>query len=189
VTDSVIKILEKDCRTHGRGRKAWWAKKLGVPPLTVSHWLHGRQNPNAQRTILIKEFFDANRNSNRRDKWKQILWDCYYQNVPIAPLILAAIVIEILSLPTIDSRTLALLSHLVERLPNTTETLLPTSDFVLDNRIGWLVETTGLQAAFEPNPFKKSQPLLAIPLSFQTRLGKKWHLIDCPLQPIKEQLL
>lgn len=192
----IINRLNKDCKTHGHGRKKWWAHALQVPPMTVSHWLHGRQQPNGKHSLQIQTICEDAKQKKSRTVWKNLLWDCYYSNQKIPEILLSAQIIEILSLPAIDSRTLALLSYYVER--NQLEFPLQESP-ELRNRLGWLIEVSGKATEFQPHPLRKVQPLsdtptrsLALKKKFealQTKLGKKWHVMDFPLNTTKESFV
>jgi hypothetical protein len=195
VNPDIIKLLNKDCKTHGHGRKKWWADALQVPPLTVSHWLHGRQRPNGKHSLQIQTICESAQKNNSRTVWKNLLWDCYYGNQKIPDNILSAQIIEVLSLPAIDSRTLALLSYYVER--NQLEFPLQESP-ELRNRLGWLLEVSGKETDIKPHAFRRPRPILVIAQSpalskhlqsFQTDLGKKWKILDCPLESTKSSFL
>lgn len=193
----VLRQIKSDCAHHGYGRKKWWADKFGVPPLTFSHWLAGRQKPNGKHALLMKEILDQNESNKRRKTWKENLWDCYYAGESIPSKILSGIILEILSMSCLDSRTLALLSHFVER-EKLTLTLEEPSSNRLKNRLGWLLEVSGQKAAFKPVrspreillPFSPGRPQLGKYLCrYQTAVGKKWRLYDCPLDQLKASLL
>jgi len=191
----IINRLSRDCNTHGYGRKKWWADTLKVPPLTVSHWLHGRQQPNGQHSLQIQKICEDAKQNNLRTVWKNLLWDCYYGKQKIPENVLSALIIEILSLPAIDSRTLALLSYYVEKYH--VEFPLPESPEIR-NRLGWLLEVSGKETDIKPHAFRRPRPILIIAQSpalskhlqsFQTDLGKKWKILDCPLESTKTSFL
>lgn len=192
----VVERLKKDCTTHGYGRKTWWARQLGVPPLTLSHWLAGRQKPNGRNSLKISEAFKHVQEESHKKAWKEYLWDAYYTGQPIPEKILPLIILEILSRSSLDSRTAALLSHFIERAhPD-----IPTPDTPeLRNRLGWLLEMTGLKPTFAPDRsaglqtllklFPRSRQLKKYLRRYQTRWGRKWYLYDCPLETLKASLL
>lgn len=193
---NIIDQLNEDCKTHGYGRKKWWADTLQVPPLTVSHWLHGRQRPNGIHSLKIQNIINDTKNKSSKIIWKNVLWDCYYSKQKIPDKVLSAQIIEILSLPAIDSRTLALLSYYIER--NQVEFPYQESP-ELRNRLGWLLEVSKKTATFEPHAFRRSQSILVIAQtnptlskhlqSFQTDIGKKWKVFDCPIDSTKSSFL
>lgn len=191
----VIEKLKKDCLRHGYGRKKWWADLLGVPPLTLSHWIAGRQNPNGKNSLQILTLLKQVEKDTQGEAWKESLWDAYYSGQPIPSKILSMIILEILSLSGVDSRTLALLSRLIERFhPEISAPDKPG----LKNRLGWLMEISGQKPHFAPYCAAGTQTLFKLfPQSgrlkkylrhYQTPLGKKWRLYDCPLQSIKDSL-
>lgn len=188
--------LEQDCQLHGLGRKKWWAHQLGIPPLTFSHWLAGRQQPNGEHTLHIKALLDQIEKDKALQGWKDLLWDSYYSHQIIPDKIFPMILFEVLSMSSLDSRTLALLSRYIEKgdplqFPST----FPKQ---LINRIGWLLEVSGLKAPFLPDKSLKIDYLLQHSEGpsglnqhirhFRTSTGKRWKLYDCPLDPLKDSL-
>ncbi len=191
----LLRQIKSDCAHYGYGRKKWWADQLGVPPLTFSHWLAGRQKPNGKHALLLEEMLYQGERDKRRKTWKEYLWDCYYSGESISSKILPAVILEILSLSYLDSRTLALLSHVVEREKLVLEE--PSSN-KLKNRVGWLLEISGQKAPFKPArssshfllPLSPKRPKLVKYLGrYQTAAGMKWRLQDCPLDKLKASLL
>ena len=193
--NSLIQKLKADCDSVGYGRKKWWADQLGIPPLTLSHWLGGRQRPNGQHVFIIKEFFDQKEDDKKFTVWKEFLWGSYYTGKSVPQEILPIILLEILSSSRLDSRTLALLSRYIER--ESPKFDVPESG-KLRNRLGWLLEISGQKALFSPDKSVRNSTLLKISdksrelkkylHQYQTPLGKKWHLADCPLDEIKKSL-
>ncbi len=191
----LLKKLQKDCLVHGYGRKKWWADQLGIPPLTLSHWLAGRQQPNGNHALMIQEVLQENEKKYDGVVWKNYLWDTYYLGEKVPAKILPLIILNVLSLPTIDTRTLALLSRFVEKYHPIFETPLSAQN---NNRLGWLIEISGQKAQFKPEQRRHNReilPLTSRSKAFrhylekqQTPLGKKWHLFDCPLDTTKASL-
>lgn len=196
MTAELLKDLNSDCLQHGYGRKKWWADQLQVPPLTISHWLSKRQKPNGKNTLLIQNLLKNIENQKQTSHWVEALWDCYYSKQEAPPKFMGLVILEILSTPLLDSRTLALLSWFVEKQKLIFD--VPQTD-VLRNRLGWLLEISGIKSNFLPHHFSKPQPLLAFAeqskalkkylLSLQTPTGKKWQVFDCSLSSIKDSLL
>lgn len=191
----ILKQLQKDCANHGYGRKKWWADQLGIPPLTLSHWLAGRQQPNGTHALRIRDILQESEKKQEGTAWKNYLWDSYYLGEAVPVKILPLIILTVLSLPVIDTRTLALLSRLVEKHHPVIDS--PTSS-TLRNRLGWLLEVSGQKAPFKPEQLFHDRELL--PLTSETRefrrylkkqrtpLGRKWHLLDCSLDTTKASL-
>lgn len=191
----LLEELKKDLTQHGYGRRKWWADRLGIPPLTLSHWLADRQRPNGKNALAIRNILGQLEDDERRAIWKEYLWESYYSGEKIPKRILPVLILEILSLSTLDSRSLSLLSRLVEkerpRFP------IP-SQGRLKNRLGWLLAVSGQAVPFAPDLSLPSQSLLPSSLQssqlekyfrrFQTGLGKKWRIYDCPLDSIKASL-
>ncbi len=193
--NSIIENLQKDCNFHGYGRKKWWANQLGIPPLTLSHWLAGRQKPNARHSMFIHEIFQQNEKEKELQIFKEYFWDCYYQGKPVPPKIFPAILLQILSSSLLDSRTLALLSRLVEKNQPTFE--IPESGKI-KNRLGWLLEISGQPTPFPVDRSINTQTLLHLSTKiphfkkysqqYQTQVGKKWRVYDVPLNTLKQSL-
>lgn len=191
----LLQRLRKDCIQHGYGRKKWWAERLGVPSLTLSHWLSGRQRPNGKHAIQIQKILDGFEGEKRLQAWQECLWDSYYSGQPIPKKILSFILLETLERPTIDSRTLALMSCLVEKQGPSFE--IPCFAKV-KNRLGWLLEVSGRKPPFTPDESNGVQCLLPIPgksgrlrkylKKYQTSIGRKWKILDCPLNKMKSSL-
>lgn len=187
-----LEQLKKDCSLHGYGRKKWWADQLKVPPLTLSHWLAGRQHPNGPHATKMKELLDQVGKTPLQERWKEYIWDCYYTNEHPSSKILPLIILEILSLPEIDTRTLALLSKIIEK--DKPQFDIPDSD-QLKNRLGWLLEASKFKVPFTPVVLTKAQSFgnfkgsLSYLRQFQTTLGKKWRVYDFPIKKLKDSLL
>jgi len=187
--------LKSDCSHHGYGRKKWWADQLGIPPLTLSHWLAGRQRPNGKNALGIRNILKQGEDDERRTIWKEYLWESYYGGEKISGKILPLVILEILSLSTLDSRSLGLLSRLVEQ--ERPSFPIPHRG-PLKNRLGWLLEISGQKTSISPDRSVPNQSLLPSSLQsaslakhflrFQTNLGKKWRVFDCPLGSIKASL-
>ena len=193
--ESLVHHLKLDCRRHGRGRKAWWARRLGVPPLTLSHWLAGRQAPNADHGLAIRDTLDQMEHEFHHQPWKDYLWDCYYLSQTVPAKILPLVILEVLLSPGLDTRTLALLSRFVEReSPN----LLEPRSGLLHNKVGWLLEVSGVKPKFHPDKsapiqmlgrFSSLSPQLKRHLArYQTAIGKKWRVHDCSMKELKGSL-
>lgn len=195
MTTSMIGRLKQDCFIKGYGRKTWWAEQLGIPPLTLSHWLAGRQRPNGQHTLRIKEILDQEERDKQLEVWEDYLWDCYYGGQAIPTKILPAVILQVLSISSVDSRTLALLSRTVERERPTFD--IPESG-EFRNRLGWLLEVSEHKVPFLPDRSIKTQALLSLSSQssgmkrylnhYQTPSGKKWRIYDCPLDSLKRSL-
>ncbi|MDO8519668.1 MAG: hypothetical protein Q7T11_05855 [Deltaproteobacteria bacterium] len=190
----LVRQVANDCAQHGYGRKRWWADKLQVPPLTLSHWLAGRQNPDGGHALAIKSYFDAKENDRRAEKSRLILWQSYYGHEKIPSFLLPNFILDALSKTSLDSRTLALLSVFVEH----TDCPFEEPEGKLKNRLGWLLEVSGRRAPFKPQKSSPRQDILESGLhsprlkkylrGFQTQWGKKWSISDCPLDEMKESL-
>jgi hypothetical protein len=191
----LVKQLKNDCAAHGYGRKKWWADQLGVPPLTLSHWFSGRQNPNGESALGIKNILTMNQQDKKAEEFKGYLWGSYNRNEIPPPFLASEVVLGVLSKTTLDSRTLALLSVFSEKTKPSFN--LPVSGF-LKNRLGWLLEVSGQKSPFTPESSLPAQDILENSdrssgmkkylRRFQTKLGKKWKLYDCPLKEMKESL-
>lgn len=191
----LLSTLKRECHDRGRGRKAWWARKLGVPPLTLSHWLAGRQSPNGHNAVAIRETLNELEQGKKQHLWETSLWESYYLNQEIPAKILPPIILEVLSLPTLKVRTAALLVRMLKKKKPLFE--IPSCG-TLQNRLGWILEGAGLPAHFPPDRSEKSQHLFRSPAQknpptsylrrHQTAIGKKWRIYDCPLDSILESL-
>lgn len=180
--------IKNDCESRGRGRKAWWARKLGVPPLTLSHWLAGRQRPNGRNAMAIREILTQIERGPARDRWEDYLWDSYYSKQEVPEKILPLVVLEMLEKPLLGVRTAALLIRLLMQRRLAFEA--PSSG-ALRNRLGWLLEAAGRKATFHPNRSTKNQPVFLSPSREgslnayfrrnQTSIGRKWRIYDCAL--------
>ncbi len=194
--EPIISAFTRDCTTQVRGRKKWWADRLEVPPLTISHWLSGRQRPNGTHALVIREILAEEEEEKKKRLWVEHLWDCYYSGQEIPSRILSTIILEILSLPAIESRTLALLLRLLEKQRPSFETV--PSSAKMKNRLGWLLTAAGLSPAFHPDRKEKPQLILPSPAisqrlekhfrRYQTPLGKQWRIYDCLLDTLKDSL-
>ncbi len=198
--NDVEELLEKDCSAQGFGRKAWWAKQLGVPPLTISHWLAGRQKPNGQHTRFILDVLQEETATHDSPVWINFLWESYFKKISLAPKFLESIIPLILQTKSISTRTVAFLSFITEKSKlRFMPALQATSK--LKNRLGWLMEVSNLSVSFEP---EKRTPDFLISifesldqsadgknylLKQQTKIGKKWSIYDCDLSTIKRKFL
>lgn len=195
MVEFLLKEVQEDCLAHGYGRKKWWADRLGIPPLTLSHWLARRQHPSGSHTLRIRETLDGFVKDDRAERWKNYLWNTYYTGWRVPQALLPDIILVVLSQHGLDSRTLGLLSRVVEHVP----LIFPTvSSSLIENRIGWLLEVSGKRAPFAPvrslstqlflEAGSRSQGLQHYLKRFQTKWGKKWRIYDCPLEEIKKSL-
>ncbi len=193
--NSIVQSLQKDCEANGRGRKKWWAEQLGVPALTLSHWLAGRQKPRGENAVAIYQSLEQIKEKQHKKKWVDCLWDCYYSGQEIPLPLLPLLILEILSLSVFEVRTLALVSRMIERKkPDFPE---PESAR-LKNILGWLLTVSGQKPSFSPVRHEPVQNILKYSTSseklkkyfkgFQTAAGKKWRVLDCPLQSLKDSL-
>lgn len=191
----LLQEVQKDCITHGYGRKRWWAKRLGVPPLTLSHWLAKRQHPSGAHALKIRETLDWLEQNDMATRWKDYLWDSYYTGWRVPHQLMPEVILIILSRNGIDSRTLGLLSQVVEHV---SITLPITSSALIQNRLGWLLEISKKVSPFNPIRSVPTQMLFQVGFhssglerylkKFQTKWGKKWKVYDCPLEKIKKSL-
>lgn len=193
--NSLLQGVKKDCLAQGYGRKKWWADRLDVPPLTLSHWLAGRQRPSGEHSLEIRETLDWLQQDQMAGRWQDFLWDAYYAGEAIPKRLMPDLILLILSKNRVDSRTLALLSLITEK-PTVN---LPIAELPsIQNRIGWLLEVSGKKATFKPVRSVAVQSLLESASRsagleqylkrFQTKIGKKWKIYDCPLEEIKKSL-
>lgn len=221
-----VEYLKEDCLTHGFGRKAWWARQLKVPPLTISHWLAKRQKPNGIHTQNILLTLEEETAKETSETWVNHLWKIYYssQHLLFPPevdlsskegpsdrkqVVGSSIVIEkdmfillavnILHAPSVDTRTLALLSNGVETYQAAFSKVFRFNERLV-NRLGWLLEISNQLAPFKPFstridpmlPFAEkmlnSKDGMRYLANHQTRIGKKWHIYDCNLEPLKRTL-
>lgn len=193
---TLLDEFKADCQEHGHGRKKWWASYLGVPPLTISHWLAGRQFPSGDRALAIQHALHQLQLDIEAKQWLTLLFDLHYQHITPYPTSLLPLVIpKILSASALDSRNLAFLSHLIER---ESPPLEPVGDPKLSNRLGWLLEISHCSASFPVNKGISMQHILKIGQSYnlssyfkrhQTPHGKKWKILDCDLTQIKDSFL
>lgn len=198
--NSVQELLEKDCNEHGFGRKAWWAKQLGVPPLTISHWLAGRQKPNGQHTRFILDVLQEETATQNFPIWINFLWESYFKKTSLEPHFLESIIPLIFQTKSLSTRTLAFLSFITGKFKLSFMPALQATS-KLKNRLGWLMEVSNLSASFEP---KKRTPDFLVSifesldqsadgknylLKQQTQIGKKWSIYDCDLSAIKRKFL
>ncbi len=202
-TVSIIDFVRQDCTERGRGRKKWWANKLGVSQMTLSHWLTGRREPNAAHLnefYIAYEEFQANK---QKTAWSYWLWQNYYENRDIDGVLLKAVALHLIKVDGLSSRTLALLSWCVAKykMPALEQSEAPYAS-LWNNKIGWLYESAGLESYFSPVRLSSPGTLLetadfdlqnrtmlrAYFERQQTDLGQKWFLYDCPLDGLKEKL-
>ncbi len=200
---AIIDFIQRDCIDNGHGRKKWWANKLDVSQMTLSHWLVGRRTPNASHwntLFMVSEELQA---TNERDMWSNWLWQNYYDNIGIEPIILKQVAKNLMKAEGLQSRVLALLSWFFAKYePPPFE----QSEFFnanhWRNKMGWLYESAGLQSNLAPIRLNKPEALLDIPNldpsdsdiarfyleGQQTELGRKWQLFDCSMAALKEKL-
>lgn len=198
---ALIEYMYQDCLQHGYGRKKWWAEKLNVSPMMISHWIAGRRNPNASHFNEIYIAIEEIIASQQKVVWSDFLWKRYYENNKISDSLLFNIVENLLKSEGLPTRLLALLSWFFEN--NTIKPCLqPPVVSLWKNRLGWLYESAKRKPGFSSSKLKKTGTLLEIStpdmleekyfkeylLSKQTNLGHKWQLYDCSLDTIKEQL-
>lgn len=194
-----LSFLKENSLEYGYGRKKWWAEQIGVPQLTISHWLAGRQYPNAKNIKKIQETIAKIKASHTSMVWQDHLWEMYYQKFELSSEFLKLLTFQILQIDEIDARTLALLSLYIEKLAPDFEV---PDNHLLKNKLGWLLQTAGIKPNFKPSDFKGTAPLVKLDLlnkkskmavkylkSQQTRLGKYWQLYDCPINHIKEKFI
>lgn len=197
MTLNILTDIEQDCKTHGRGRKTWWAAKLGIPQLTLSHWLARRQNPNAKHLLAIQEVLNQGKHDEEANAWLSALIDTYYAGkISDCKSLLPLIIPKILS-ANLDSRGLAFLSWIVEREKIK---FSPCDNDELRNRLGWMMELARLSPSFPVSRTAKTQNILrlthtASPMlkkhlkAQQTPLGKKWKILDCDLTATKASFI
>ena len=202
-TVSIIDFVRQDCAEWGRGRKKWWALKLCVSQMTLSHWLTGRREPNAAHLndiYITYEEFQANK---QKAVWSNWLWQNYYENRDLDGILLKTVALHLVKADGLSSRTLALLSWCVAKYKvpplEQSETLYAS---LWHNKIGWLYESAGLKSHLTPVWLRAPGTLLEtakfdlqnhtmLRLYFerqQTDLGQKWFLYDCLLDNLKEKL-
>ena len=198
---AIVEFLRRDCETNERGRKKWWADKLGVSPMMLSHWLVGRRRPNAAHISKLFFAYEELKASKEREAWSTWLWQNYYDNKDVAPALLKNVAQSLMKADGLQSRTLALLSWFFSKskpMPFAQSEILNVG--IWNNKIGWLYESAGLQSDLKPERANGSAMLLDVS-SFersdhfysylerqQTELGRKWRLYDCPLDELKEKL-
>ena len=202
-TIAIIAFLLQDCQTNGHGRKKWWANRLGVSQMTLSHWVAGRRKPNAAHLNALFVAYEELQSNREKEIWSNLLWQNYYENKAIAPSLLRAIAQRLMKADGLQSRTLALLSWFFAKYaPSHYEPSESLNVSHWNNRLGWLYESAGLQSGLKPSRSNGNGTLLEISTfdnknghlfrSYlerqQTSLGRKWHLYDCPLDEIKEKL-
>ncbi|MBX7149007.1 hypothetical protein K1X76_07960 [bacterium] len=191
----LIKYLKADCEKYGRGRKAWWARELRVPALTVSHWLAGRQKPNGEYSVKIRDYLEIQKHETGLIRWQDYLWSVYYSKQVLPAELLGQVILNTLRIEFLDTRTLALLAVFVENVDFYFNEPL---NIILKNRLGWLLESANKSPLFMPDRHHPSRHILALSRrsknmektvkSYQTKLGKKWRVYDCELESIKKDL-
>ncbi|MBI1869578.1 MAG: hypothetical protein HYS07_00115 [Chlamydiae bacterium] len=198
--NQVSKHLKEDCREHGFGRKAWWARRLEVPALTISHWLAHRQDPNGTHTQLILDVFQEETATQNSPVWINFLWKCYFEKIPVEREFFQSIIPLILQAKSLNTRTLAFLSNIIILFQLQLTSSLHASS-KLKNRIGWLMEISNFTPTIEPerrkwdflcdifeslNRWSNGKKYL---IKQQTPIGKKWFIYDCDLTAIKRKFL
>ncbi len=199
--NEVLRFLRTDCQIHGRGRKKWWADRLRVAPMMISHWLAGRRLPSAGHLSAIYFLVEQVKAEKQKAGYSDLLWRHYYDNQEIDPLILRSTAERLLVSKGLSSRLLALLSWLFEKYrPQPYQLIELPLHPLWQNRLGWLHESAGLVPGFEPRALRENGVLLELePSDFgpafekylagqQTAFGKKWRLYDCSMDHLKEQL-
>lgn len=190
---SVTQEIARDSRAHGRGRKKWWADRLGIPPLTLSHWLAGRQSPSGRHALAIREMINAQEREEHIRTWMDRLWETHFAKEKVPSTLLPMIVVEILSVSKVDSRSWALISLFVESTKGAHWER--PADPRLRNRLGWLLAISRIRAAWKPVRKGAPQPL-SLQFAgtdpyfqkFQTKTGKKWRILDFSLDELKNSL-
>ncbi len=123
----------------------------------------------------------------------EVLWKSYYDQKRFPVYFLPNIILTILSRTELNSRLLALLSLIIQKVP--LHFSIP-SNLKLRNRLGWLLEISGKTASFSPavstqnllENTSRSEGMKKYFRNFQTSEGKKWKIYDCPLNQLKESL-
>ncbi len=200
---AMIDFMRQDCANTGHGRKKWWANKLSVSQMTLSHWLVGRRTPSASHWntfFIISEELQAN---NEREMWSNWLWKNYYDNSGIEPILLKQVAKNLLKTDGLQSRVLALLSWFFAKYEPPP---LEQSEFFgasqWRNKMGWLYESAGLQSNLKPIGLNEPETLLDVSnldlsdsdvarsylKGQQTELGRKWQLFDCSMETLKDKL-
>lgn len=195
-----LNLVKEDCAANGYGRKKWWAEYLGVPQLTISHWLAARQLPNAKHLKLIQNRLNELQADTTSETLQDHLWELYYQGFNVEPSFIVFLTLEILEASSIEVRTLSLLSLFIENLK--AFNFETPADNNLRNKLGWLLETAQFTPSFKPATLKAAISLIKVPakplnqdllISYlkkhQTVLGEKWQVFDCSIDQIKESLI
>lgn len=189
----IVQKIQTDCNAHGRGRKAWWANRLGIPPLTLSHWLARRQSPSGTHALAIWEILEKQRQSQLARTLLDRLWRVHYNGEKIPSVLLPTIIDEIISCPILDSRSWALVSLFVGSTKDVSWEI-PTEPAVR-NRLGWLLAVSGTKAPWKVvgnvEPQCISPQLGAAGKYFwklQTGNGRRWRILDFPLDEMKKLL-
>jgi len=192
----VLALLKKDFQEYGYGRKKWWAERLNIPPLMISHWRAGRQYPSGQHVEAIFDIFEHLEADKYLPLWANHLYEIYFSHLKVDENILKEIIYQILKAETIEPRTLALASLFVEKYKLEFE---PTEDRLI-NRLGWLLESANIKPHFKPT-LKKTEFFVKVDLPLdsktlhaylkkqQTKQGKRWHLFDASITQIKESFI
>ena len=193
----VIERIRKDCEEYGHGRKKWWAENLGIHQQTLSYWLHGQRTPRAYQVQQIFDRFSIMNKPEEAQAWASLLRNSYFNHQTINQQILVTAIKTILSSSTVEVRTLAFLSYILE-VSDIEE--LYDSNSLLRNRLGWLLEMSGKQPNFRPAK-TQYKPIINAPGSFsnpktiaylkktQTPIGKRWHIYDADLSQIKRSFI
>lgn len=195
----LTELVRQDCAEQGRGRKVWWAKRLGVSPMTLSHWICGRRQPSARHLQAIQVVADELESARHKSAWSDLLWQHYYDDSQIPGNALALIIQQLVRSSGLDTRLIALLSYLLERIEMAP--IIVPRDTAWGNRLGWLLESAGRSVQW--NPAKKPSPTSFIEISDRsetsdqmlefiegqrTPLGRRWDLYDCDISQIKKEL-
>ncbi|TET53121.1 MAG: hypothetical protein E3J54_04925 [Actinobacteria bacterium] len=193
----VIKRIEKDCREKGHGRKKWWAENLGVHQQTLSYWLHGHRRPRGYRVQQMNNHLSIMNDKAETLIWSGFLRNTYLKSQTVNSGILVSAIKNILSTETVDSRTLAFISYVIE---NSHICKLYDDYSLLRNRLGWLLEVSGKCPTFKPVK-SKTMLLVKAPGSYsnpkvieylkqiQTPIGKRWHVYDADISKTKRSFI
>ena len=85
--NEVLRFLRTDCQIHGRGRKKWWADRLRVAPMMISHWLAGRRLPSAGHLSAIYFLVEQVKAEKQKAGYSDLLWRHYQLiELPLHPL-------------------------------------------------------------------------------------------------------
>lgn len=203
ISIDLIEFIRQDCLTNGHGRQKWWADRLGVSQMMVSHWLNERRKPSALHLNDIYRLNEQIKAEREKGDWLNHLWCAYYFDADFLSPVIRSIAIRLLTAEGLPVRALALLSWFFERFVTEPqpEHEVPIAP-LWRNRLGWLYESSGLNPGYQPKELQETGALLEISKSGvikgpfihkylkskQTDLGRKWQVYDCSLDEIKEQI-